>query len=110
MPVSEIPVDMGSYLSEMDFAEKLRKISFEKEFNVPEMSVSDIQDAKINLPDINAKVTGMATFSSMPLMAPGLGVLTEQSLPISISGVDYGLMEFSEGYIDITIIHFLIFL
>ena len=103
MPVSEIPVDMGSYLSEMDFAEKLRKISFEKEFKVPEMSVSDIQDAKINLPDINAKVTDMATFSSMPLMAPGLGVLTEQSLPISISGVDYGLMEFSEGYIDITI-------
>ena len=55
MPVSEIPVDMGSYLSEMDFAEKLRKISFEKEFKVPEMSVSDIQDAKIKLPDINGQ-------------------------------------------------------
>lgn len=102
-PISEIPVDMGSYLSEMNFADKLRKISFEKEFNVPEMATGDLKDSTVALPDINKKVSEMATFPAVPLAIPGAGTLPEQSLPISVSGVNYGTMYFSDGYIDITI-------
>lgn len=101
--ISEIPVDVGSYLKEMNFSEKLKDVSFDKEFSIPKLSMQDIPDSSIPFPDVNRKVREQVVISEFVLPMPGSGEISNLSVPVDMGGVTFETMEFKGGYLDVEV-------
>ncbi|MEE1210927.1 MAG: hypothetical protein UHO11_00395 [Treponema sp.] len=103
MPVSEIPIDFGSYLENMDFTESLKNMSFDQKITVPDISIGTLGTQKIDLPDINGKIRSAASISGGTVPLPGSGTIPSASVPVSISNPSFSTISFSGGSLRVTI-------
>lgn len=106
--LQEIPIDIGSYLDKMDFADKLKGMSFDQTFDVPDLSVSSF-DEPINLPDINKKIRESADLDFGDITIPhGInGTLSEEQCPsqnVTVNAPEFKALEFYSGSLVLTII------
>lgn len=106
--LQEIPIDIGSYLDKMDFADKLKGMSFDQTFDVPDLSVSSF-DEPINLPDINRKIRESADLDFGNITIPhGInGTLSEEQCPsqkVTVNAPEFKALEFYSGSLVLTII------
>ena len=105
--LQEIPIDIGSYLDKMDFADQLKRMSFDQTFDVPDLSVSSF-DEPINLPDINKKIRENADLNFGDITIPhGInGTLSEEQCPsqtVTVKAPEFTALEFSSGSLDLSI-------
>lgn len=54
--IKEIPIDVGSYMENMDFASEMKNTNINQEIDVPNLSV-DTLDKEIDLPDFNQLIS-----------------------------------------------------
>ena len=106
--LQEIPIDIGSYLDKMDFADKLKGMSFDQTFDVPDLSVSSF-DEPINLPDINKKIRESADLDFGDITIPqGINsTLSEEQCPsqnVTVNAPEFKALEFYSGSLVLTII------
>ena len=105
--LQEIPIDIGSYLDKMDFADQLKRMSFDQTFDVPDLSVSSF-DEPINLPDINKKIRENADLNFGDITIPhGInGTLSEEQCPsqtVTVKAPEFTALEFYSGSLDLSI-------
>lgn len=106
--LQEIPIDIGSYLDKMDFADQLKGMSFDQTFDVPDLSVSSF-DEPINLQDINKKIRENADLNFGDITIPhGInGTLSEEQCPsqnVTVNAPEFKALEFYSGSLVLTII------
>ena len=106
--LQEIPIDIGSYLDKMDFADQLKGMSFDQTFDVPDLSVSSF-DKPINLSDINKKIRESADLKFDDIIIPqGInGTLSEEQCPsqnVTVNAPEFRALEFYSGSLVLTII------
>lgn len=106
--LQEIPIDIGSYLDKMDFADQLKGMSFDQTFDVPDLSVSSF-DKPINLSDINKKIRENADLNFGAITIPhGInGTLSEEQCPlqnVTVNAPEFKALEFYSGSLVLTII------
>lgn len=106
--LQEIPIDIGSYLDKMDFADKLKGMSFDQTFDVPDLSVSSFEEP-INLSDINKKIRENADLNFGAITIPhGInGTLSEEQCPlqnVTVNAPEFKALEFYSGSLVLTII------
>ena len=100
--LQEIPIDIGSYLDKMDFADKLKGMSFDQTFDVPDLSVSSF-DEPINLPDINKKIRESADldFGDNITIPQGINsTLSEEQCPsqnVTVNAPEFTALDFYSG-------------
>ena len=105
--LQEIPINIGSYLDKMDFADQLKGMSFNQTFDVPDLSVSSF-DEPINLPDINKKIRENADLNFGDITIPhGInGTLSEEQCPsqnVTVKAPKFKALEFYSGSLDLSI-------
>lgn len=106
--LQEIPIDIGSYLDKMDFADKLKGMSFDQTFDVPDLSVSSF-DEPINLPDINKKIRESADLDFGYITIPqGINsTLSEEQCPsqnVTVNAPEFTALDFYSGSLVLYII------
>lgn len=106
--LQEIPIDIGSYLDKMDFADQLKGMSFDQTFDVPDLSVSSFEEP-INLSDINKKIRENADLNFGDITIPhGInGTLSEEQCPsqnVTVKAPEFTALEFYSGSLVLTII------
>lgn len=106
--LQEIPIDIGSYLDKMDFADQLKGMSFDQTFDVPDLSVSSFEEP-INLSDINKKIRENADLNFRDITIPhGInGTLSEEQCPsqnVTVNAPEFTALEFYSGSLVLTII------
>lgn len=106
--LQEIPIDIGSYLDKMDFADQLKGMSFDQTFDVPDLSVSSFEEP-INLSDINKKIRENADLKFDYIIIPqGInGTLSEEQCPsqnVTVNAPEFRALEFYSGSLVLTII------
>lgn len=106
--LQEIPIDIGSYLDKMDFADQLKGMSFDQTFDVPDLSVSSFEEP-INLSDINKKIRENADLNFRDITIPhGInGTLSEEQCPlqnVTVNAPEFKALEFYSGSLVLTII------
>ena len=106
--LQEIPIDIGSYLDKMDFADKLKGMSFDQTFDVPDLSVSSF-DEPINLPDINKKIRESADLYFGDITIPqGINsTLSEEQCPsqnVTVNAPEFTALDFYSGSLVLYII------
>ena len=106
--LQEIPIDIGSYLDKMDFADQLKGMSFDQTFDVPDLSVSSFEEP-INLSDINKKIRENADLNFGAITIPhGInGTLSEEQCPlqnVTVNAPEFKALEFYSGSLVLTII------
>lgn len=106
--LQEIPIDIGSYLDKMDFADQLKGMSFDQTFDVPDLSVSSFEEP-INLSDINKKIRENADLNFGDITIPhGInGTLSEEQCPsqnVTVNAPEFKALEFYSGSLVLTII------
>lgn len=106
--LQEIPIDIGSYLDKMDFADKLKGMSFDQTFDVPDLSVSSF-DEPINLPDINKKIRESADLDFGDITIPqGINsTLSEEQCPsqnVTVTAPEFTALDFYSGSLVLYII------
>lgn len=106
--LQEIPIDIGSYLDKMDFADKLKGMSFDQTFDVPDLSVSSF-DEPINLPDINKKIRESADLDFDDITIPqGINsTLSEEQCPsqnVTVKAPEFTALDFYSGSLVLYII------
>ena len=107
--LQEIPIDIGSYLDKMDFADKLKGMSFDQTFDVPDLSVSSF-DEPINLPDINKKIRESADldFGDNITIPQGINsTLSEEQCPsqnVTVNAPEFTALDFYSGSLVLYII------
>lgn len=106
--LQEIPIDIGSYLDKMDFADKLKGMSFDQTFDVPDLSVSSF-DEPINLPDINKKIRESADLYFGDITIPqGINsTLSEEQCPsqnVTVTAPEFTALDFYSGSLVLYII------
>lgn len=106
--LQEIPIDIGSYLDKMDFADQLKGMSFDQTFDVPDLSVSSFEEP-INLSDINKKIRENADLNFADITIPhGInGTLSEEQCPsqnVTVNAPEFKALEFYSGSLVLTII------
>lgn len=105
--LQEIPIDIGSYLDKMDFADQLKGMSFDQTFDVPDLSVSSFEEP-INLSDINKKIRENADLNFRDITIPhGInGTLSEEQCPsqnVTVNAPEFKALEFYSGSLVLTI-------
>ncbi|MDY4467293.1 hypothetical protein [Treponema porcinum] len=105
--LQEIPIDIGSYLDKMDFADQLKGMSFDQTFDVPDLSVSSFEEP-INLSDINKKIRENADLNFVDITIPhGInGTLSEEQCPsqnVTVNAPEFRALEFYSGSLDLSI-------
>ena len=106
--LQEIPIDIGSYLDKMDFADKLKGMSFDQTFDVPDLSVSSFEEP-INLSDINKKIRENADLNFGAITIPhGInGTLSEEQCPsqnVTVNAPEFTALDFYSGSLVLYII------
>ena len=106
--LQEIPIDIGSYLDKMDFADQLKGMSFDQTFDVPDLSVSSFEEP-INLSDINKKIRENADLNFGAITIPhGInGTLSEEQCPlqnVTVNAPEFKALEFYSGSLVLNII------
>ena len=106
--LQEIPIDIGSYLDKMDFADQLKGMSFDQTFDVPDLSVSSFEEP-INLSDINKKIRENAdlNFRVITIRHGINGTLSEEQCPlqnVTVNAPEFKALEFYSGSLVLTII------
>ena len=106
--LQEIPIDIGSYLDKMDFADQLKGMSFDQTFDVPDLSVSSFEEP-INLSDINKKIRENADLNFRAITIPhGInGTLSEEQCPsqnVTVNAPEFKALEFYSGSLVLNII------
>lgn len=106
--LQEIPIDIGSYLDKMDFADQLKGMSFDQTFDVPDLSVSSFEEP-INLSDINKKIRESADLNFGDITIPhGInGTLSEEQCPsqnVTVNAPEFKALEFYSGSLVLTVI------
>lgn len=106
--LQEIPIDIGSYLDKMDFADQLKGMSFDQTFDVPDLSVSSFEEP-INLSDINKKIRESADLKFDDIIIPqGInGTLSEEQCPsqnVTVNAPEFRALEFYSGSLVLYII------
>ena len=106
--LQEIPIDIGSYLDKMDFADQLKGMSFDQTFDVPDLSVSSFEEP-INLSDINKKIRENADLNFGAITIPhGInGTLSEEQCPlqnVTVNAPEFKALEFYSGSLVLYII------
>ena len=106
--LQEIPIDIGSYLDKMDFADQLKGMSFDQTFDVPDLSVSSFEEP-INLSNINKKIRENADLNFGAITIPhGInGTLSEEQCPsqnVTVNAPEFKALEFYSGSLVLTII------
>ena len=106
--LQEIPIDIGSYLDKMDFADQLKGMSFDQTFDVPDLSVSSFEEP-INLSNINKKIRENADLNFRAITIPhGInGTLSEEQCPsqnVTVNAPEFKALEFYSGSLVLTII------
>ena len=106
--LQEIPIDIGSYLDKMDFADKLKGMSFDQTFDVPDLSVSSF-DEPINLSDINKKIRESADLDFGDITIPqGINsTLSEEQCPsqnVTVNAPEFTALDFYSGSLVLYII------
>lgn len=106
--LQEIPIDIGSYLDKMDFADQLKGMSFDQTFDVPDLSVSSFEEP-INLSNINKKIRENADLNFGAITIPhGInGTLSEEQCPsqnVTVKAPEFRALEFYSGSLVLTII------
>lgn len=96
----EIPVNLGQYLSDMDFAEDISAISFDETIDIPTLGTGTTPATSISLPDINRKICSSVSFPSMPVTILTTGSVGPQTISVPVSGVTYTSLTFSSGYLN----------
>lgn len=110
-PIQELPVDFGDYLSRMDFAQQLEKMTMHQEVTVPDMGNAGKFEETFDFPDINEVLKTKSSFHSEDCFVPlGLdgdipktisGTNFRPEFEIEISAPDFETFEFSRGSLDI---------
>ena len=103
MAISEIPVNIGEYLSNMNFSESLKGMSFDRDIEIPDVSSGVSCSETIELPDINKKIRSSASIADKTIPVPGSGSITSVTLPMVISNPTFKNIEFSGGYMQVSI-------
>ena len=106
--LQEIPIDIGSYLDKMDFADQLKGMSFDQTFDVPDLSVSSFEEP-INLSDINKKIRENADLNFGAITIPhGInGTLSEEQCPsqkVTVNAPEFTALDFYSGSLVLYII------
>ncbi|MCI7545489.1 MAG: hypothetical protein SPF11_00175 [Treponema porcinum] len=105
--LQEIPIDIGSYLDKMNFADQLKGMSFAQTFDVPDLSVSSF-DKQIDLPDINEEIRKSAdlNFGDITISQGINGTLSEEQCPsqnVTVKAPEFTELEFYSGSLDLSI-------
>lgn len=103
--LKEIPLDIGKYFENMDFANGLKGLDFNETFDIPNISIDDLSN-ELSFPDLNEKIRNSVVISLSNLSIPhGInGSVSEAMCPsqdISISTPDFDTLSFYSGSLDI---------
>ncbi len=114
-PLEEIPIDISSYFSDMDFTTDLSDMSFSKDIEIPDLSVSDFSSS-ISVSEMTDSIKDLISFGtldSVTLLEPGSGnelstseietaTGSELSMDFTISSPTFDTVTYSAGSLDLT--------
>lgn len=97
--LQEIPIDIASYFSSMDFSTSLASLSFNQSISVPDISTTNYSQ-KIALPDINQKIRSETQINVNSVPIPqGINTALPEAIPvvINISQPGFTSISFHKG-------------
>ncbi|MBQ1972355.1 MAG: hypothetical protein II223_07915, partial [Treponema sp.] len=106
MKLQEIPIDVGSYFENMDFASQLKEMSFDQSIVVPNFPTYD-ETLPIPFPNINDKIKDSAQIKNVELPIPeGINgaILDTIDVSISITSPVFNTIEFTEGNLILDVV------
>lgn len=106
MKLQEIPIDVGSYFENMDFASQLKEMSFDQSIVVPNFPTYD-ETLPIPFPNINDKIKDSAQIKNVELPIPeGINgaILDTIDVSISITSPVFNTIEFTEGNLILEVV------
>lgn len=106
MKLQEIPIDVGSYFENMDFASQLKEMSFDQSIVVPNFPTYD-ETLPIPFPNINDKIKDSAQIKNVELPIPeGINgaILDTIDVSISITSPVFDTIEFTEGNLILEVV------
>ena len=106
MKLQEIPIDVGSYFENMDFASQLKEMSFDQSIVVPNFPKYD-ETLPIPFPNINDKIKDSAQIKNVELPIPeGINgaILDTIDVSISITSPVFKTIEFTEGNLILNVV------
>lgn len=106
MKLQEIPIDVGSYFENMDFASQLKEMSFDQSIVVPNFPKYD-ETLPIPFPNINDKIKDSAQIKNVELPIPeGINgaILDTIDVSISITSPVFEKIEFTEGNLILNVV------
>ena len=106
MKLQEIPIDVGSYFENMDFASQLKEMSFDQSIVVPNFPTYD-ETLPIPFPNINDKIKDSAQIKNVELPIPeGINgaILDTIDVSISITSPVFETIEFTEGNLILNVV------
>ena len=106
MKLQEIPIDVGSYFENMDFASQLKEMSFDQSIVVPNFPKYD-ETLPIPFPNINDKIKDSAQIKNVELPIPeGINgaILDTIDVSISITSPVFNTIEFTEGNLILEVV------
>ena len=106
MKLQEIPIDVGSYFENMDFASQLKEMSFDQSIVVPNFPKYD-ETLPIPFPNINDKIKDSAQIKNVELPIPeGINgaILDTIDVSISITSPVFKTIEFTEGNLILEVV------
>lgn len=106
MKLQEIPIDVGSYFENMDFASQLKEMSFDQSIVVPNFPTYN-ETVLIPFPNINDKIKNSAQIKNVELPIPeGINgeILDTIDVSISITSPVFNTIEFIEGNLILDVV------
>lgn len=106
MKLQEIPIDVGSYFENMDFASQLKEMSFDQSIVVPNFPTYN-ETVLIPFPNINDKIKNSAQIKNVELPIPeGINgeILDTIDVSISITSPVFNKIEFIEGNLILDVV------
>lgn len=106
MKLQEIPIDVGSYFENMDFASQLKEMSFDQSIVVPNFPTYD-ETLPIPFPNINDKIKDSAQIKNVELPIPeGINGAISDTIDVSISITSpvFNTIEFTEGNLILEVV------
>lgn len=102
-PITDIPIDAGDALSNMDFSGKIEDLSFDQNINqtieIPSMDTTGLPTVSVDFPDFNQKIRDNASFSGLS----GVPVVDDVEVPVVIQAPKFTSMTFYSGTMDVKI-------
>lgn len=95
MDVQDIPLDFGKFLSQADLSASIHGMSIDKEFEVPEIDLSEVKEIDL---EVNEKINGFVTFAGV--------TNSETALEFEFTNEEnyFETIEYKSGYMAITTI------